>query len=126
MSVDLCDLILKELHRHRIRFFPGGWSCRCGEERTSRVRALSAEAHQAGAIAAAILASQPHHLIEVRPDGWTIQHSMECRIAGQLFDCPFNRAALRLDGPPAAPGRYVVRLDEPTGDLFIAEEVSVP
>jgi len=124
VSFDLRRLISDELFRHRLRFGAGAWSCRCGITCTSRTMYQSAYAHLAEEIAAAILASQPHHLIEIRPDGWTIQHSMDCRIAGQLFDCPFTRAALRLDGPPAAPGRYVVHLDEATRDLVLAEAVA--
>lgn len=34
------------------------------------------------------------HVIEFRPDGWTIQHPLTCRADGRsLFDCEVNRAA---------------------------------
>jgi hypothetical protein len=34
------------------------------------------------------------HLIELRDDGWTIQHPLACRSGGRsLFDCEVNRAA---------------------------------
>lgn len=35
------------------------------------------------------------HQIEFRPEGWTIQHPINCR--PQLFKCPVNRAALDLE-----------------------------
>ncbi|MBM0275118.1 DUF6085 family protein [Micromonospora tarensis] len=59
----------------------------------------------------------PRHIIEFRPDGWTIKHPLACR--PRLFDCPVNRAAetelgtKRCPAPP--PGRYECRAGD--GDL---------
>lgn len=51
--------------------------------------------------------SEPH-VIEVRTDGFTLQHPLVCR--PRLFECSYNRAAERLDVPPCAPGLYVCLL----------------
>lgn len=50
------------------------------------------------------------HVIEVRADGFTLQHPLVCR--PRLFECSYNRAAERLDVPPCAPGLYVCLLDD--------------
>lgn len=63
------------------------------------------------------------HTIEVREDGWTLQHSLACRAAGTLFDCPVNEACNKLMGMPAAPGRYEVEVDE-NGELLVGDEVA--
>lgn len=40
------------------------------------------------------------HLIQFRPDGWTIQHPLRCR--PNLFACEVNRVAgQQIDGQPA-------------------------
>jgi hypothetical protein len=45
------------------------------------------------------------HIVDLRADGWTIQHPMACR--PNLFDCPVNRAAgVDLTGPPAEIGQF--------------------
>lgn len=51
------------------------------------------------------------HIIEFRSDGWTIQHTLACRVRGDLFACPINLAAQELEGPPARLGRFPVQLD---------------
>jgi hypothetical protein len=61
------------------------------------------------------------HIIDFGETGYGIQHPAPCR--PNLLDCPFNGAAQRLDGPPAAPGRYVCVLD-PWGELSIQREAS--
>ena len=46
------------------------------------------------------------HIVDLRADGWTIQHPMACR--PNLFNCPVNQAASRdLTEPPSLdPGQY--------------------
>lgn len=72
----------------------------------------ASDRHVAEAIQAALEASQPHHIIDVRTDGWAIQHSMACRLSGRLFECATNQAALRMAGPPGVPGWYVCESTE--------------
>lgn len=68
-------------------------------------------------IRAADAASSEPHVIEIRTDGWTIQHPLSCR--PRLFECPVNRAAeATLDGPPAPPGRYECGVND-IGDRFL-------
>lgn len=31
-----------------------------------------------------------HHYVEVARSGWTVQHSLECFLAGRLLDCPWT------------------------------------
>ncbi|WFF07226.1 DUF6085 family protein [Micromonospora sp. WMMD1076] len=71
-------------------------------------------------IRAADAASSEKHIIEIRPDGWTIQHPLSCR--PNLFDCPVNRAGeaemASLKCPPAPPGRYECFVND-LGDRFL-------
>lgn len=68
-------------------------------------------------IRAADAASSEQHVIEIRADGWTIQHPLSCR--PRLFECPVNRAAeATLDGPPAPAGRYECGVND-IGDRFL-------
>jgi len=83
--------------------------------------------HLAAAVEAALEADQPNHIIEVRADGWTIQHSMACRIRGRLFDCEFNRAA-RLDTDDLdgrKHGRYVCHVDDGVIEVDVDAEVEL-
>lgn len=61
----------------------------------------------------AIAKTQPDHIIELNEDGWCIQHSMMCRLEGNLFDCKFNQAAGNIafndDDPPI--GKYICVLN---------------
>lgn len=51
------------------------------------------------------------HIVNLRADGWTIQHPLTCR--ADLFGCPVNRAAERdLTEPPPQLGWYVCALDD--------------
>jgi hypothetical protein len=52
---------------------------------------------------------QPFHVLDVTDTGWTLKHPLDCR--DELFECPHNRAAEALEGPPAKPGRYRVSTD---------------
>lgn len=80
----------------------------------------------ADAICAAI-DDQPYHIIEVRADGWTLKHPLNCR--DKLFECEYNRAAEVLAGPPASLGRYRVDLNA-HGELALGDrtydEIAAP
>ncbi|MEU4592903.1 DUF6085 family protein [Micromonospora aurantiaca (nom. illeg.)] len=71
-------------------------------------------------IRAADAASSETHVIEIRPDGWTIQHPLSCR--PDLFNCPVNRVGEAemgsLNCPPAPPGRYECGIND-LGDRFL-------
>jgi hypothetical protein len=46
---------------------------------------------------------------------WTIQHSMKCRLAGDLFNCPINKAAQHASGLGILDdvrGRFVATVNE--------------
>ena len=61
-----------------------------------------------------VVPDEPEHVLELRDDGWTLQHSLACRLSGALFDCPVNVAVsahLADTGPPDDLGRFVVTLD---------------
>lgn len=67
------------------------------------------------------------HIVDLRADGWTIQHPLTCRT--DLFGCPVNRAAERdLTEPPDRIGRYACGVDDDglfvIGELKIARTVS--
>lgn len=65
---------------------------------------------------------QTRHVVDLRPDGWTIQHPLACR--PNLFDCPVNRAAERglRERPPVPDGWYVCSIGE-TGGLIVGGRV---
>lgn len=51
----------------------------------------------------------PWHVVDVRTDGWALEHPVACRRAGSLHDCPVHRWCVEtFDAPPASPGRYPV------------------
>lgn len=68
----------------------------------------------ADAVCAAI-DDQPFHTIDLREDGWTLKHPLDCR--DDLFGCVFNDAARALDGPPDGLGIYRVVVQN--GDLVL-------
>jgi hypothetical protein len=76
----------------------------------------------AEAVAEAVLAAldaQPFHTVNLREDGWTLKHPLDCR--DQLFDCEYNAATGALDGvPESGPGIYRVSLND-RGWLVIEE-----
>lgn len=79
----------------------------------------------ANAALIALKASQPDHLVHFGIDGWTMQHSMECRLEGRLFECTVNAAAEEYfseaeDTPPFG-WRFVVALED--GGLVLVEPV---
>lgn len=130
------DLISEELAVHRSHDpleLTYGARCHCGwqgpprSESSRLARTGDHEDHVADQIIAAIEASQPDHIIEfdARDDGWAmhVQHSMACRLAGKLLDCPTARASnyLGVAGWDGRVGRYRVAVDEATGKLVVGE-----
>lgn len=75
----------------------------------------------AGRIAAEDLAAaglQVGHVVDLRDDGWTVQHPLTC--GADLFGCPVNRAAERdLTGPPHEFGRFKCGVEG--GEFWIGE-----
>lgn len=69
----------------------------------------------------------PFHIIEFRPDGWTIKHPLACR--PNLFACRVNRAAERdlanIDGPPYL-GQYECSANDFGDRLHIGDRVDPP
>lgn len=69
----------------------------------------------------------PRHIIEFRPDGWTIKHPLACR--PNLFACRVNRAAERdlanIDGPPYL-GQYECSANDLGDRLHIGDRVDPP
>ena len=78
-------------------------------------------------IRAADAASSEQHVIEFRPDGWTIKHPLSCR--PDLFECSVNRAAERdpanAAGPPVPPGRYECSANDLGDRLLIGDRVDL-
>lgn len=62
-------------------------------------------------------ADEPRHIIDLREDGWTIQHPLSCR--PDLFSCPVNRVVSEeLRDPLDFTGRFEVGLND-DGDTFV-------
>ena len=55
------------------------------------------------------------HIIELRDEGWGLEHPNACRRAGSLLDCHIHKSVSLLmdavDGPPEPVGRYIVTDD---------------
>lgn len=47
------------------------------------------------------------HIVNYRPDGYTLQHPLTERLDGTLFDCDLDQHIQALDGPPALGYHYV-------------------
>lgn len=130
----LHERVTTVLHDHRVRignaYEEDGrgyfWVCLCSAE--TRVDGFesgydarnASDYHIAAVVVAAIEASQPNHIIEISDDGWTIQHSMQCRLEGNLFDCEVNRAAPR-PWEASRNGRY--ECEARNGHLIIGRAV---
>ncbi len=67
----------------------------------------------------------PRHIIELRADGWTMQHPLACRLSGNLFDCPVNRAVEQqaTAEPATGLGRYACWLHEDDGQMMLGDRV---
>lgn len=66
-----------------------------------------------------------HHVLDLREDGWSIEHPQECRQRhDSLLDCPVHSAMQeqlnKADGPPESPGRY--RIETPSMALIPEQE----
>ena len=59
------------------------------------------------------------HLIELRPDGWTIQHPLHERLEGSLFDCA---ATWDLDDI-GMHGRFVLVWDEQADEWVLGDRL---
>lgn len=46
------------------------------------------------------------HIVVFEPESFSIQHPIKERLEGDLFTCPLFISIAKMDGPPAAPGRY--------------------
>lgn len=44
----------------------------------------------ADSIILALENAAPHHIAHIDEDGWTLEHSMKCRLAGELGSCHWN------------------------------------
>lgn len=94
-------LVRGEVTHHRVHFerHPRGWawSCDCRHSYGSAGQYDDAEEdayeHVAEALVSALEEAQPDHIIQFDEDGWTIQHSLGCRLTGRLLECEFNEAA---------------------------------
>lgn len=62
--------------------------------------------------AALCVKSEPDHILELTDEGWTLQHSLACRVEGAMSSCGELQAvqywAAHQDGPPEARGRFLV------------------
>jgi len=73
-----------------------------------------------------VVEDDPRHLLQFTDSGWTLQHSLTCRLDGRLFDCPVNTAVsawLRDDGDPRMRGLFHVDVDD-HGDVVLLGQVS--
>jgi hypothetical protein len=109
------DLVADAIVDARLRGFRD-WSDR-------PARAVLAALAAAGRLAP--VDDDPRHVIEFRPDGWTIMHPLSCR--PNLFECPVNRVAEMdlgaLGGPPVPPGRYECELNDLGDRLLIGDRI---
>ncbi len=74
------------------------------------------------------LADAPH-VIEIRRQGWSIEHTLRCRAAlpDGMTGCPFHRAASHWENQPGVvPGKYVVTLDAERRIVFQPDEELPP
>jgi hypothetical protein len=71
--------------------------------------------------------SPGEHVIELRANGWTIQHPLVCRQQpGGLFTCPVNRAAeVNFTQDDLDPGKYAVTaiVDDEVAELVIGRKI---
>lgn len=49
---------------------------------------------------------ETEHIVVFDEKGFTVQHPLRERLAGELFDCPLHEYCRRFDGPPVVAGRY--------------------
>lgn len=51
---------------------------------------------------------ETHHLVTITTGGFTVQHPLRERVAGDLHRCTVHTQIAGLPGPPGLPGRYRV------------------
>lgn len=78
---------------------------------------------RAGRALASIQDHDPHHVIQLSDNGWTLKHPLACRET-ELFSCPVNAQVSdqMSDGAPEERGTYVVALDT-RGFAVLAERL---
>lgn len=83
-----------------------------------------AELHaQAFVALGALIESRPHHFVTFTPEKWTLEHSMECRLSGEMVGhCRFEAAVQNIaaDFEEGLIGRW--RLDNIDKDLPLLVE----
>lgn len=60
------------------------------------------------AVAEILNANEPHHIVVLGADTFSVQHPLRERLDGDLFDCGLHAWIAGLSGPPRAEGRYAV------------------
>lgn len=65
------------------------------------------------------LVHEPHHLVNFTETSWTLQHPLECRRSGSLFECATNVLLMGdilgdggVDLPPEGFGLYAVQIND--------------
>ena len=61
------------------------------------------------AVADLLADTETEHIVEFRPDTFTVRHPLRERLDDALMDCQLHNHIQGLDGPPAQPGRYRAR-----------------
>jgi hypothetical protein len=62
------------------------------------------------------------HWVIFTEDGWTTEHSIECRLSGHMHECAWHEAVQRMDFGPDALGRWkITGISEGLPDLERAE-----
>jgi hypothetical protein len=60
------------------------------------------------------------HYVIFTEDGWTTEHSVECRLSGHMHECAYHDAASRFVGRhniwPAWPGRWLITAIDDNGE----------
>jgi hypothetical protein len=51
------------------------------------------------------------HYVIFTPDRWTVEHSVECRLSGEMHCCAWHEAVVRIseDFTPAMEGRWLIK-----------------
>ena len=52
--------------------------------------------------------AKPTHTVVLTVEDFSMEHPLQERLDGELFDCPLHKWLSSLDGPPNPPGRYRV------------------
>ncbi len=112
------DLAVRAAARARyLRAYPAdperadGYTERMAADAAFRAEMAAALAALAGAGRMMPVDAETAHLVELRDEGWTVQHPMSCR--PNLFACEVNRAAERgLTAVPDSLGVFECRAED--------------